>query len=123
MEILGRIINDGDKSIKVNNPLQINYYPNKQNQTMPSVALQRYMPFASEEDVEFKKEHILNVSIPVSGMDRYYSQILNNIKLNVDTNIVADLNDAADNLSEGAAEEKDMYLAILERMAHKRPLN
>lgn len=123
LEILGRIVQNTDKFIKVNNPLQINYYPTKQNQTMPMVALQRYMPFASEEDIEFKKEHVMAVCVPVQGMDRYYSQILNNIKINVDTNIVADLNDASDNMSEGASEEKDMYLAILERMAHKRPLN
>jgi GrpB-like predicted nucleotidyltransferase (UPF0157 family) len=123
VEILGRIINDSDKSIKVNNPLQVNYYLTKQSQTMPSVALQRYLPFSSEEDIEFKKEHIMNISIPIRGMDEYYSQILHNIKLNIDPNIVNDLLSAAETLAEGAQEEKDMYLAILERMSHKRPLN
>lgn len=123
VEIIGRIINESDKVIKVNNPLQINYYTAKQNQTMPMVALQRYLPFSCEEDIEFKREHIMNVTVPIEGMDKYYSQMLHNIKLNIDPNIVADLLDASDHMAEGAQEEKDMYLAILERMAHKRPLN
>lgn len=123
VEIVGRILENNAKIVLVSNPLQINYYQNKNNQTMPSVALQRYMPFASEEDIEFKKEHVMNVSVPVKGMDAYYSSVLNNIKLNVDTNIVADLADATDSMADLAESEKDMYMAILERMALKRPLN
>lgn len=123
MEIIGRIIQNSDNTIKVNNPLQINYYTTKQSQTMPMVALQRYLPFSSEEDIEFKKEHIMNISIPVQGLDEYYSQMLHNIKLNIDPNIVNDLLTATESMAEGAQEEKDMYLAILERMALKRPLN
>ena len=90
---------------------------------MPSVALQRYMPFAAEEDVVFKKEHIMNISVPVKGMDEYYKKTLNNIKINIDTSIVADLADASESMADGAEVERDMYLAILERMAMKSPLN
>jgi len=122
-ELLGRILVNNDKEIKINNPLQINYFTTKGNQTMPSVALQRYMPFAAEEDVIFKREHVMNISIPVKGMDEYYSKTLNNIKINIDTSIVADLADASESMAEGAEVERDMYLAILERMAHKSPLN
>ena len=82
-EIIGRIIKTNDSTIMVNNPLQINYYVNKQNQTMPSVALQRYLPFSCNEDIEFKKEHVMNITIPVEGLDKYYSQMLHNIKLKV----------------------------------------
>lgn len=123
MEIIGRIIQDNDGAIKINNPLQINYYTSKQSQTMPMVSLQRYLPFSREEDVVFKKEHVMNIAIPVQGLDEYYSQMLHNIKLNIDPNIVNDLLSASESMAEGAKEEKDMYLAILERMALKRPSN
>lgn len=122
-EIIGQVIQDNDKAISVSNPLQINYYTSKQNQTMPMVALQRYLPFSCQENIEFKKEHVMNITIPVEGLDKYYSQMLHNIKLNIDPNIVSDLLDATDHMAEGAQEEKDMYIAILERMAHKKPLN
>lgn len=122
-ELLGRIINKDANEIMINNPLQINYFTSKSNQTMPSVALQRYMPFSAEEDVVFKKEHIMNISVPVKGMDEYYNKTLNSIKINIDTSIVADLADAVDGMAEGASAERDMYLAILERMSTKTPLN
>lgn len=121
-EIVGKIVNETESSIKVNNPLQINYYQTPK-QTMPMVALQRYMPFSAEEETTFKKEHVMAVTVPVKGMDEYYSKMLHNIKLNIDPSITADLQTASDTMAEGADEERDMYLAILERMALKRPLN
>lgn len=122
-EILGKILNNDANELKINNPLQINYFTTKNNQSMPSVALQRYMPFSAEEDVVFKKEHIMNISTPVKGMDEYYCKTLNSIKINIDTSIVADLADAVDGMSESASIERDTYLAILERMSSKAPLN
>lgn len=122
-EIVGTILKEDEHSYKINNPLQINYYYTKANGLTPSVALQRYMPFSAHEDISFKKEHIATVTEPVKGMNEYYSSVLNNIKITIDTSIVADLADASESMAAGAEHEKEMYMAILERMAHKKPLN
>ena len=122
-ELVGTILKEDDRTIKVNNPLQINYYYTKTNSMTPTVALQRYMPFSSQEDIIFKREHVAVVTEPIQGLNSYYKNVLNNIKTNVDTSIVADLLDATDDMEAGSSQEKDVYLAILERLAQKGPLN
>lgn len=122
-EIVGTILKEDEHNYKVNNPLQINYYYTKANNITPSVALQRYMPFSANEDINFKKEHVAAVTEPIKGMNEYYTSVLNNIKVNVDTGIVADLVDASESMAYNAEHDQEMYLAILERMAQKKPLN
>lgn len=117
--MLGTIIKKGGNSITVNNPLEITYI--QRTSGPPSVSLQRYIPFTSQENITFDWSHVETICEPIQGMPEYYENALKVIKEHIDPSLVTDLMDA----NEGKQEKPsyDAYLAMLEKYMSKKPLN
>lgn len=117
-ELVGTVIDTREGTITVNNPLQIAYVARPGG--APSISLQRYIPFTSEEDITFNWDHVEAVCQPIQGLEGYYNNTLKLIKTHVDPSLVTDLMDAIEPKKEHPYET---YIAMLERHMAKKPLN
>lgn len=117
-EILGTITGEDDSSIFVSDPLLINYL--RTSTHIPAVTLQRYSLFSNQLEVEFKKYHIEAVLEPFEGTQTYYDSMLQTIKEDVDPGVQRDLSRRNEEDSESSGEG---YLAMLEAIMSKKPLN
>jgi len=116
-EIVGTIIESTSKSITINNPLQIMYI--RRLDGPPAVTLQRYVPFTSQEDLTISRTHIEVMCEPIQGLEQYYVTTLKSIQEHVDPSLVTDLMDA----NEPKKFKHDSYIAMLEQLMSKKPLN
>ena len=117
IEIVGTIVKSTVKSITINNPLQIMYV--RRIDGPPAVTLQRYIPFSSQEDLTISRSHVEVICEPIQGLHQYYINALKSIQEHVDPSLVTDLMDA----NEPRKFEHDSYIAMLEQLMSKKPLN
>ena len=82
-EVIGSIVGDDGYALVVDDPLTVCYLQ-KTAAAAPMIFLQRYSPLSASTSTFFKKEHIMNVMIPLKSMEKYYEQSLKNIALHVD---------------------------------------
>lgn len=127
-EVIGNVKEDLKASITLEDPLQINYRL-VATQPMPTVSVSRYMPFSFHQEVTFNKKDLLHVVEPRLAMKQYYQHALENYKNVIDTNIEAELLEAAgcvtrEDLSLDPDQElNDAYASLLEKIPFKGPLN
>ena len=121
LELLGEIVGDSGTHLKVRDPLLVTYYT-RENSSTPSVTLQRYLPFSSSEDFLFSHAHVETIGLPVDGLQEYYDGALDTIKKHVDPNLVADLKNTNMPVRKGETSH-DAYIAMMERVLGKKPLN
>jgi len=88
-EIVGSIVKEDYESITVNNPLQI-LYVHRVNGP-PTITLQRYIPFTSEENLKVQRHSVETTCKPVQGLPEYYDSALKAIQEHIDPSLVADL--------------------------------
>lgn len=119
VELLGTIVKHDEACVVVNNPLEVTYFT-KQNGT-PSVSLQRYMPFASDAELTFNVSQIESVGNPIDGLQEYYEDALLTIQKHIDPSLVADLRGMKS--PRNGETSYDSYLAMIERVMGKKPLN
>ena len=117
-EIVGSIVKEDYESITVNNPLQI-LYVHRANGP-PSITLQRYIPFTSDENLRVQRHCVETTCNPIQGLPEYYDSALKAIQENIDPGLVADLMEAVEPRKPA---NYDSYLAMLERHMAKKPLN
>jgi hypothetical protein len=117
-EIVGSIVKEDYESITVNNPLQI-LYVHRVNGP-PTITLQRYIPFTSEENLKVQRHCVETTCKPVQGLPEYYDSALKTIQEHIDPSLVADLIEAVEPKK---STNYDSYLAMLERHMAKKPLN
>ena len=119
-EIIGEIIDQDLKSLTIRDPLQINYRQ-RLDMAPPTVSLHRFNPFASNTEHMFRDEHILNYSVPLPGLVKYYTATLGTIKDNVDKHVDNELTEAASSYLMEDSEEDEIKKAMYE-MAQLKPL-
>ena len=117
-EIVGCIVKEDYESITVNNPLQI-LYVHRANGP-PSITLQRYIPFTSDENLRVQRHCVETTCNPIQGLPEYYDSALKAIQEHIDPSLVADLMEAVEPRKPA---NYDSYLAMLERHMAKKPLN
>lgn len=118
VELIGTITSVENDVVSVLDPLRV-LYTIKPSGT-PAVVLQRYIPFSTTGTFNFKMSHVEAICDPIEGLEKYYDDALKTIKEEVDPGLVADLqniNSASD------ASDYDSYLAMLEHLMSKKPLN
>lgn len=120
-EIVGIISQSNNTHIDVTNPLQLNYFMKSPNHT-PSVSIQRFIPFATDQDITFNRNHVLAIAIPKKGMLNYYDNALRVIQENVDKMIESELNDAAQPV-EMSDDEMEATMAMVERIKGRVTIN
>lgn len=119
-EIIGDVIKQDSEFITVKDPLQINYRQ-RLDMAPPTVSLHRFNPFASNTEHMFRDEHILNYSVPLPGLVKYYTATLGTIKDNVDSHVNNELVEAANSYLMEDSEEDEVKKAMYE-MAQLKPL-
>jgi hypothetical protein len=117
-EIVGSIVKEDYESITVNNPLQILYIHRANGP--PSITLQRYIPFTSDENLRVQRHCVETTCNPIQGLPEYYDSALKAIQEHIDPSLVADLMEAVEPRKPA---NYDSYLAMLERHMAKKPLN
>lgn len=119
-EVIGTISSKKDGEIKVEDPLQINYRM-KADTSIPVIYMLRYMPFSKEHSITFNRDHIIAITEPMAGLEKYYSSMLKTFhENNTDEMVNKEFSEAA---SEEMTEEMQVKLAMMEKDTLKILLN
>jgi hypothetical protein len=118
-ELLGSVIDVQEGFIVVKDPIQISTFV-RQNGTSGIVA-QRYTPFSTQEEYSININHVESVCTPIAELNEYYTRALKLIKERIDVGMIEDLKNLDDLQETGSS--KETYLAMLEKLMMKKPLN
>lgn len=102
-EVIGRVIEVQDDTIKIDNPMTINYSIHGRSY---SAVLGKYAYFTDQEIFEFKKSFIVQALHPREDFTEYYEEVVNESVV-----ILSD----KDTRSEDTEEDDEMYRAMIER--------
>jgi hypothetical protein len=123
VEIVGEIVEVDNTFLTIKNPLQIAVFnrPNGASGIMSN----RYSSFSTQEAYKINASHVECVCRPINEIDEYYQQSLSIIKEHIDPSLVEDFKRLQDVDEEEPEKEltKESYLAMIEKMMLKKPLN
>ena len=112
-EIIGDFIEDNDDNLTLGDPFSIHYLSNN-NSDKPVIGLLRYMPFAQQREITFRKKDIINNLDARSSMANYYKCVVDNHVKFIDKNIDDELQSVAE---EEAQYFKQQQMSRSEMMA------
>lgn len=119
VELLGHVADVQEGFIVVKDPIQISTFV-RPNGTSGIVA-QRYTPFSTQEEYNINISHVESVCTPIAELGEYHARALKLIKERIDVGMVEDLKNL-DDLQEGDT-SRETYLAMLEKLMMRKPLN
>lgn len=123
IELIGEITACDDLNLTIKNPLQISVF--SRNNGATGIMCNRYTSFSTQESYRIKNIHVECVCKPVDELDTYYHQSLSVIKEHIDPGLVEDLKRLKVPTDENTSGDltQESYLALIEKMMLKKPLN
>ncbi len=121
IELIGDIVQYEKEFIVIKDPLQINYRQ-RMDMSPPTVSLHRYVPFSSHTVFNFLSMHVLNLSVPLPGLVKYYNATLKTLIESIDSSINEELEMAA-SFYFGESEDDQIKRAMVEIETLKPTIN
>jgi hypothetical protein len=116
-EVVGEVVGQTEDSLTVRDPLVINYRF-QPNQSLPTISMTRYMPFAIDPVFNFKKEQLQHTADPKPGLIHYWRHAVSNFEEYIDDSIEHQMIEAAplDTSDTTSDTMEHVYQSLLENM-------